>query len=112
MQPSHKHTNENDMTRINVVPVSELTNKHLVAENHEIARVYNLARKAQQGVLRGSKKLPLYYTMGTGHVMFFYNKLGFISERYLALNEEMRRRWYSPNPIPLEILEEGVDMPY
>ena len=39
----------------------------------------------------------------------FYNKLSFISKRYVALNEEMRRRGYSPNQIPLEILEEGID---
>ena len=37
------------------------------------------------------------------------NELSFISKRYVALNEEMRRREYSPNPIPLEILEEGID---
>ena len=97
------------MTRINVIPVEELSNEHLLGENHEITRVYNLARKAQHEVLRGSKKLPLYYTMGTGHVLFFYNKLSFISKRYVALNEEMRRRGYSPDPIPLEILEEGID---
>jgi hypothetical protein len=97
------------MTRINVIPVEELSNEHPLGENHEITRVYNLARKAQVKVLNGSKKLPLHYKMGTGHVMFFYNKLGFVSKRYVALNEEMRRRGYSPNPIPLEILEEGID---
>lgn len=45
----------------------------------------NLARKAQHEVIRGSKKLPLHYTLGTGHVLFFYNKLGFISKRYVEL---------------------------
>ena len=36
-------------------------------------------------------------------------KLGFISERYAEITEELRRRGYSPNPIPLEKLEEGID---
>ncbi len=31
------------MTRINVVPVEELSNEHLLGENHEITMVYNLA---------------------------------------------------------------------
>ncbi len=97
------------MTRINVVPAKELSNEHLFGENHEITRVYNLARKAQNEVLRGSKKLPLKYTLGTGHVLFFYNKLEFISKRYVELTKELQRRGYSPNPIPLEKLEEGID---
>jgi len=35
------------MTRINVVQPSELTGKHLVAEVHEITRIFGLSRKAQ-----------------------------------------------------------------
>ena len=89
--------------------MEELSNEHLLGENHEITMVYNLARKVQHEVIRGSKKLPLHYTLGTGHVLFFYNKLGFISERYAEITEELRRRGYSTNPIPLEKLEEGID---
>ena len=32
------------MTRVNLVPVEELVDKHLVAEKHEITRVLALAR--------------------------------------------------------------------
>lgn len=32
------------MTRINLIPVQELTNKHLIAEKHEITRVFSLAK--------------------------------------------------------------------
>lgn len=87
------------MTRINVVPPSELHQKHLVAEYREIARVFALSRKAQFDVMRGKKDLPKEYTLGTGHVLFFYNKLNFILNRYKSLTEEMRNRGYSPNPI-------------
>ncbi len=41
-------------------------------------------------------------------MLFFYNKLGFISKRYVELTKELQRRGYSPNPIPLEKLEEGI----
>lgn len=33
------------MTRINVVPVSELVDKHLVAEYRELPRIYKAAQK-------------------------------------------------------------------
>lgn len=76
------------MTRINCIPVEELTDKHLIAEYREIPRVYKLAnRKAQ---------IPPYYTMGTGHVKFFYNKLGFVTIRFLSIVEEMKRRGFNP----------------
>lgn len=36
------------------------------------------------------------YTLGTGHVKFFYDKLGYIEKRYTALINEMLRRGYKP----------------
>lgn len=87
------------MTRINLVDPKELHQKHLVAEYREIARVFALSRKAQFDVMRGKKDLPKEYTLGTGHVLFFYNKLGYILNRYKALTTEMISRGYSPNPI-------------
>lgn len=92
------------MTRINVVPVQELTSKHLVAEYREIVRVFALVRKAQSTGLTISnfhkmRKVPPDYTLGTGHVTFFYNKLGYVLKRYHSLIEEMRNREYNPNPI-------------
>jgi len=87
------------MTRINLVDPTELHQKHLVAEYKEIVRVFALSRKAQFDVMRGKRDLPTEYTLGTGHVLFFYNKLGFILTRYKQLTQEMIRRGYSPNPI-------------
>ena len=92
------------MTRINVVEPSELTNKHLMGELHEITRVYGLVRKAQDRKInkynfKDKIKQPDAYTMGTGHVYFFYDKLGFITERYYALNQEALKRSFKVNPI-------------
>ena len=97
------------MTRINVVPVEELTREHLQGEYHEITRVFTLARAAQNEVIRGSKKLPLKFTLGAGHVLFFYNKLGWIADRYEQIADEMRKRGYKPNQISRESLLEGID---
>ncbi len=81
------------MTRINVVPEDTLTNKHLSGEFHEISRVFNLVRKA---IARDTPVvIPKYYLLGRGHVTFFYDKLGYISERYLRLGLELSYRAYS-----------------
>lgn len=95
------------MTRINVVHPSELTGKHLVAEAHEIVRVFALARKSQHELHK--KKIPNEYTLGTGHCLFFYDKLKYITERYDALCNEMINRGYTCNRVPKHELEQGID---
>lgn len=97
------------MTRINLVKPEELTRLHLQAELKEITRVFGLSRKAQFDVIKGKRKLPTEYTLGTGHVLFFYNKLKFISDRYQSLVVEMQNRGYKPNQISTEDLMQGID---
>jgi len=81
------------MTRINCVPVEELCDKHLVAEYHEITRVFGLVRK---NVLAGKDLFkipaPAEYTLGTGHVKFFYTRLAWVERRMADLALEMNRR--------------------
>lgn len=81
------------MTRINCVPPSELCDKHLGAEYYELPRVINLVRN---GFLHANYKrlydIPAQYTMGKGHVKFFYNKLGYVRRRYIELVGECRKR--------------------
>lgn len=79
------------MTRINCVPVQELTRQHLVAEYRELPRVFSLARKPKSGEV-----FPQQYTLGTGHVKFFYNRLGYLAERHTQIVREMKRRGYKP----------------
>jgi len=95
------------MTRINVVQPSELTNKHLVAEVHEITRIFSLARKAQYEIHK--KKIPNEYTLGTGHCLFFFDKLKYITERYNSLYTEMKSRGYVCNRVEQAELERGID---
>jgi hypothetical protein len=84
------------MTRINLVPPSELCNQHLLAEYRELPRVFRLAR-----VLPDSEKPP-HYTLGKGHVKFFYDKLQYLENRFKELVRECLKRGFkvqytSPN---------------
>lgn len=80
------------MTRINLIPEDELTQKHLGGEYHEISRVFGLVRKSLDRP--NPVVIPEYFTLGRGHVNFFYDKLGFIAERYIRLGLEIRYRAY------------------
>lgn len=83
------------MTRINVIPVGDLSVKHLVAEYRELPRIY----KASLNYFNNGEKYPLpeKYVLGTGHMKFFYDKLSFIQKRHQELIDEMIRRGYNPN---------------
>lgn len=81
------------MTRINCVPVDELSGPHLIAEYRELPRVFALAEKA---AARGNLSQPAIYTLGKGHLLFFYTRLGYLAKRHSALIEEMKRRGYKP----------------
>lgn len=76
------------MTRINCIPVDQLHYKHLVAEYRELPRVFALARRTLLA--------PREYKLGTGHVLFFYDKLAYLYHRQCQLYREMLRRGYSP----------------
>lgn len=102
------------MTRINTVNPSELHSKHLIAEIHEITRVFGLVRKAQDRKINKynfHQKLnpPSQYTLGTGHVVFHYDKLGYVTKRYYSLCEEAKSRGYNVNPINQDSLTQGID---
>lgn len=80
------------MTRINCVPVAELTRAHLVAEYRELPRVVTMVRNR-----RHPKPIPPSYVLGPGHMSFFADKLGYIARRHAELIAEMKARGYRPN---------------
>lgn len=88
------------MTRINVVPVEELCNKHLLAEYRELPRVFKLARPCHDA--------PKQYTLGAGHVKFFYDKLGWLLARQRALVNEMTRRGFKPTHTASTLMDKAV----
>ncbi len=84
------------MTRINVVPVETLTDKHLMAEFREITRSFGKVRKRlESGV--GLPNIPDKYLLGTGHESFFFNKLSWLHLRYTRLTHECIRRGFNLN---------------
>jgi deoxyribonuclease (pyrimidine dimer) len=83
------------MTRINVVCPSELHSKHLVAEYRELPRVFALSAKAHER--EKSFCIPKNYSLGKGHVIFFYDKLLWLESRHKALVAEMVRRGFVVN---------------
>ncbi|ELA08482.1 pyrimidine dimer DNA glycosylase/endonuclease V [Moraxella macacae 0408225] len=85
------------MTRINVIDVNELTDQHLFAEYREITRIFTLVNQAckKHPVSAILKKIPPTYRMSTGHVLFFYDKLNFIEQRYFHLRHEVLKRGFN-----------------
>lgn len=78
------------MTRINLIPVEELSDSHLLAEHREIKRIPNCILKGKFNL----KNIPEHYTMGKGHVSFFYDKLKWLNERSDKLFWECHRRGF------------------
>lgn len=74
-----------------MVPPAELSRQHLLAEYRELPRVFSLARDTKPGEAPGA------YTLGRGHVLFFYDKLGWLADRHRSLVNEMRARGYAVN---------------
>lgn len=80
------------MTRINVgIPPRSLTQKHLLSEHREIKRIPNVVSSGKANL----DKLPNKFTLGAGHVRFFYNKLGYLRDRYAELHAECISRGYN-----------------
>jgi hypothetical protein len=81
------------MTRINVgIRAKELPDKLLLAEHREIKRIPNQIRGKTI-----TTQIPTAFTLGTGHVRFFYNKLGYLKRRYQELYNECQRRQFNVN---------------
>lgn len=78
------------MTRINLIPVWDLTDQHLLAEHRELKRIPSLIQKSKVNF----ENIPKKFTLWTGHVKFFYDKLWFLKERYIELYNECKKRWF------------------
>ena len=80
------------MTRINIgIPPKQLTDKHVMAEHRELKRIPNVVSRGRYNL----KTAPPQFTLGKGHVSFFYDKLGYLKKRYIELYEECRARGFN-----------------
>ena len=100
------------MTRINCVNVADLSPKHLVAEYRELPRCFKLMEAAQdRGESLYDKRNPSKYTLGAGHVRFFYDKGLYLLKRQSQIIEEMLRRDYNPKHTdPHSLVPAGLAM--
>lgn len=93
------------MTRINTIDPSFLMNEHLVAELIELPRIPNNVMSGKAKVVLD--KIPPAYTLGKGHVTFFYNKLQFLKLRHQQLRKEYQFRndkeWMDGNFIEIDL---------
>jgi deoxyribonuclease (pyrimidine dimer) len=77
------------MTRISVgVRAIELCDAHLIKERIELLRIPNSIKSGKAVV----KNIPDSFTLGAGHVKFFYDKLEYLHDRYLELTAECVER--------------------
>ena len=80
------------MTRINCgIPPSELIDKHLLAEHREIKRIPNMIKSGKAKIIN----IPENFTLGKGHVKFFYNKLMYLRNRYQLIYNQCLKRGFN-----------------
>lgn len=84
------------MTRINLVPVEELSDQHLVAEYHELPRCI------KQNI--DTSAAPHKYTLGKGHVKWAKKHSKFLIERYEKLYVEIKYRGFNANYPPGDLI--------
>jgi deoxyribonuclease (pyrimidine dimer) len=80
------------MTRINTVPPSILSDAHLLIEIQEIPRIPVLALNRLKS--RKSITSTGNYKLGSGHVIFFYDKIAFLKRRLDELCNEAHTRGF------------------
>jgi deoxyribonuclease (pyrimidine dimer) len=86
------------MTRINCIPVEELTDKHLGAEYRELPRLFGQIKKAiERGESPDDPRNPTEYKLGKGHTRFFYDKVHWLHLRYIQLVKECKKRGRAVN---------------
>jgi hypothetical protein len=84
------------MTRINAnIPPRLLSDHHLIAEQKEIARLPLLFQIRLRNDTHDSD-IPKFFTLGTGHILFFMNKGKWARERANLLRLEMIERGLEP----------------
>lgn len=86
------------MTRINLIKPEKLYDQHLIAEYREIFMVpaaLKRSLKAKSGMRVDD--IPKRFTLGKGHVRFFYDKGRYLYKRYALLRAEMIKRGFKPD---------------
>lgn len=89
------------MTRINVIPASELSDQHLIAEYHELPRVL----KQDINIADAPEK----YCLGKDHVKWGRKHARFCWKRFVDLIIEMEHRDFKTNFDTTDLLDISAD---
>lgn len=83
---------------------------HLIAELREITMVPAALRRSLRTIEpeKIRRTIPKNFTLNTGHVKFFYDKLTFLQRRFDRLATEMESRGYTPDRTRIKAFE-GFD---
>ena len=97
--------------RCNIVSPVILTDQHLIAEKRELRMIPPLFEKRRKKL--GSKMfrdIPGKCVLGQGHMLFWTNKLAYLSIRFDMIVNEMKYRGFNPDPsITLGVTQEMID---
>ncbi|MDD5331200.1 MAG: pyrimidine dimer DNA glycosylase/endonuclease V [Candidatus Nanoarchaeia archaeon] len=78
--------------RVNLINPRNLADQHLVAEYGEILMALNHIKKYPF-----LKNIPKNFCLGTGHIVFFKNKVKYLEKRHKLIVKEMLRRGFRVN---------------
>lgn len=96
------------MTRINVgIDPKDLIDQHLLAELRELPRIPTLTTRRIKPdpndplrTIIDLSGIPAEFTLGAGHVKFFYDKIRYLMHRYSTLLKEYKFRYRKPYSVP------------
>lgn len=84
--------------RCNLIFPWFLTDQHLMAERRELRMIPALLKKRIDSNKHSTLDIPSRFTLGKGHMLFWLDKMSYLSKRYDALVEEMGRRGFNADP--------------
>jgi len=110
------------LTRVNVIPVSELSDQHLIAEYHELPRVLkqdiNVADAPEQyclgkGHMKWAKRYSLYTRARYGALCREMCYRGFAVNYYTDnFDTSLHKHWYDPTPKDIELNRQRIREKY
>lgn len=83
--------------RCNLIFPWFLTDQHLMAERRELRMIPPLLKKRIDSGKHTTLDIPPRFTLGKGHMLFWLDKMLYLSKRHAALTEEMLRRGFNPD---------------
>lgn len=84
--------------RCNIIHPRLLTDQHLIAEKRELRMIPPLLEKRVRTGKDLRAGIPSRYTLGSGHMLFWLDKMRYLSNRFDSLSKEMQDRGFKVDP--------------